>query len=432
MRENSRTALGFTSDPPDDVNWFNDLDRRRTAGPRLPQNRTLDRPAKQATVAVHSGTYEDPVTGSVGTPVFQTSTFLLDEASYRAFSEGATRDVPIYTRYGNPSQWSVQEKIAALEGAESALVTSSGMSSIAAAVYALTNNGSHVVTAHDVYGGSYNLMREDMPSAGREVTFVDPTDPERIARAMRPETQLLFFETLTNPLLKAPPLREISRIARDNDALLVVDNTFLSPVNMRPLELGADVVVHSATKYLNGHSDLTAGCVAGSRKFLDRIWSQTQRFGGSLEPLSCFLLERGMKTLPLRMRAQNGNATGIAAFLAAHPKVVHVHHPSLPEYPCTHLGEDVHGGYGGMVSFEVRGGDEAALKLMHHLGIPYVATSLGGVESLVSMPANTSHSSLTAAQRAAIGIRPGLIRYSAGIEDLDDLLDDLGRALDAI
>ncbi|MFE9606850.1 trans-sulfuration enzyme family protein [Streptomyces hokutonensis] len=431
MLEEGRTALGFTPDE-DEVAWFNDLNRRRTSGPRSPQNRTFDGTAGEATLAVHSGTYEDPITGSVGTPIFQTSTFHLDETSYRAFSIGATRDVPIYTRYGNPSQWSVQEKIAALEAAESALVTSSGMSAIAATVYALTNNGSHIITAYDVYGGTYNLMREDMPSAGREVTFVDATNTAEIVGAMRPETQLIFIEGLTNPLLKAPPLREIARIARQNNALLVVDNTLLSPVNMRPLALGADLVVHSATKYLNGHSDLTAGCVVGSRKFLDRVWAQTLRFGGSLEPLSCFLLERGIKTLPLRMRAQNANANGIAAFLGQHEQVKHVHHPSLANYPYGQLENEVHSGYGGMVSFEVHGGDKAALKLMQHLKIPYTATSLGGVESLVSMPANTSHSSLTEIQRAAIGIHPGLIRYSAGIEDLTDLIDDLRQSLDAL
>ncbi|MET7607962.1 aminotransferase class I/II-fold pyridoxal phosphate-dependent enzyme [Streptomyces avermitilis] len=432
MSAQDRTAAGFRAGLHDDAPWLNDLRRRRTAGPRSAHNRRVDPAAGLSTVAVHGGTYEDPVTGAVGTPIFQTSTFLLDELSYTAFAQGATRDVPIYTRYGNPSQWSVQEKAAALEGAESAVVTSSGMSAIAATVYALTNSGSHIITAHDVYGGTYNLMREDMPSAGREVTFVDPTELTAIADAIRPETQLLFFEGLTNPLLKAPPLRAIARLARANDALLVVDGTLLSPVNLKPLNLGADIVVHSATKYLNGHSDVTAGIVAGSRKFTDRIWAQALRFGGTLEPLACFLLERGLKTLQVRMRAHNENATALAAFLDAHEKVTTVHHPSLAQYPYGHLRDDVLLGYGGMVSFELAGGDEASLKFMDAVRVPYPATSLGGVESLVSLPVNTSHCSLTNAQRARAGINPGLVRYSVGIEDIADIIADTRQALERI
>jgi methionine-gamma-lyase len=428
----NRTAVGFEEGRTDGAGWFGDLTRRRTAGPVSPQHRVLPRSISPETLAVHAGTYEDPVTGSVGTPIFQTSTFLLDDASYDAFSEGSLRDVPIYSRYGNPSQWSVQEKIAALEDAESALVTSSGMSAIASTIYALTNSGSHIISAYDVYGGTYNLLREDMPSAGREVTFVDPTDVGAIRAAVREETQLLFFETLTNPLLKAPPIREIAEIADEANALLVVDNTFLTPVLMQPLALGADIVVHSATKYLGGHSDLTAGAVVGRRKFIDRVWAQALRFGGTLEPLCCFLLERGIKTLPLRIRTQNDNAREIAKFLATHDRIADVHHPDLGGHQYANLRRADYHGYGGMVSFEVEGGDAAALAFMKNLKIPYVATSLGGVESLVSMPSNTSHSSLTTRQMAQIGIDSGLVRYSTGIENVRDLIQDLAQALDAL
>jgi cystathionine beta-lyase/cystathionine gamma-synthase len=384
----------------------------------------LPRTLSSATLAVHSGTYEDPTTGSVGT-------FLLDQASYTAFADGTLRDVPIYTRYGNPSQWSVQEKIAALEGAESGLVTSSGMSAIAATIYALTNAGSHIVSAYDVYGGTYNLLREDLPSAGRRVSFVDPTDLTAVEAAVRDNTQMLVFESLTNPMLKVPDIRLIVQIARSANALLVVDNTFLTPVNLKPLALGADVVVHSATKYLGGHSDLTAGVVVGRRKYLDRIWAQTLRFGGVLDSFGCFLLERGMKTLSLRVNQQNDNSRRIAAALASHPRVGQVYHPSVEGPYSTAPDPEDYRGFGGMVSFEVEGGDQAALEFMSRLAIPYVATSLGGVESLVSMPANTSHSSLTERQRLAVGIRPGAVRYSAGIEDADDLIQDLVTALDA-
>ena len=425
-----RSAVGFEEGRVNEPRWFDDLTRMRFAGPVTPSHRVLPRETNIETLAVHAGTYLDPVTGCVGTPIFQTSTFLLDDASYAAFADGAMRDVPIYTRYGNPSQWAVQEKLAALEGGRSAMATSSGMSAIASTIYALTNPGSHIISAYDLYGGSYNLLHEDLPAAGREVTFVDPTDTAEIRAAVRPETQLLFFETLTNPLLKAPPIRRIAKIAAENNALLVVDNTFLTPVNMRPLAAGADIVVHSATKYLGGHSDLTAGAVIGRRKFLDHIWAQALRFGGTLEPLTCFLLERGLKTLALRVRRQNENAREIARFLAGHEAVGAVYHPDVNSARYAGLCTEDYLGYGGMVSFEVRGGDEAALAFMSRLRVPYVATSLGGVESLVSMPSNTSHSSLTSAQRARIGIYPGLVRYSAGIEHVDDLIDDLQRALD--
>ena len=429
MELSGRTAQGFQEGSSADAEWFDDLTRRRFAGPVSPHHRVLPRELSPETLAVHAGTYEDPVTGSVGTPIFQTTTFRLDEASYSAFAEGSTRDVPIYTRYGNPSQWAVQEKLAALEGGRSAVVTSSGMSATASTVFALTNAGSHIISAYDVYGGTYNLMREDMPSTGREVTFVDPMDLDSIRAAVRPETQLLFFETLSNPLLKAPQIREIAAIAKTANALLVVDNTFLTPVNFKPLLHGADVVVHSATKYLSGHSDLTAGAVIGRRKFVDRIWAQALRLGGTLEPLSCFLLERGVKTLVLRMRQQNSSADGIATFLAGHERVAAVYHPTAAADQYSQLDRSLYEGFGGVVSFEVRGGDDAALRFMHELRIPYVATSLGGVESLVSMPSNTSHSSLTTGQRAEIGINPGLVRLSVGIENVDDLIDDLSRAL---
>lgn len=430
MADQPGSALGSRPNAGAEAQWMNDLERERTPGPRTAHHHTADTTEGTSTLAVHSGTYTDPTTGAVGTPVFQTSTFLLDDASYTAFSEGITRDVPIYTRYGNPSQWAVQEKLAALEGTQSALVTSSGMAAIATTVLALTNHGGHIVTAHDVYGGTYNLMREDMHTTGRSVSFVDCTDVAAVAAAIRPETQMILLEGLTNPLLKAPPLAELAALAHQHSILLVVDNTLLSPACVRPAELGADIVVHSATKYLNGHSDLTAGVVAGSRKFIDRVWAQALRLGGTLEPFSCFLLERGLKTLAVRMRAHSENAAGLARLLADHPRVARVHHPSLPDYSYPHLREYAKGGYGGMVSFEVEGGDDAALRVMDRLRVARVATSLGGVETLASMPFNTSHSSLTQAQRTGIGIRPGLIRYSAGIEDLDDLWSDLEQALD--
>lgn len=407
--------------------WMGDLVRRRMPGPRLRHHAELH-DVSDATLVVHAGTYLDPVTRAVGSPIFQTTTFELDEDSYQALTDGLGRDVPIYTRYGNPSQWSAQTRIAAIEEAESALVFASGMAAIATTLVALTNSGGHVVASYDLYGGSYNFLREDFHQMGRDVTFVDATDLDEVAGAIRPDTQLLFFETLTNPLLKFVPVPEIARLARENSLLFVLDNTLLSPIHLKPTRFGADLVIHSCTKYMNGHSDLTAGCVAGPRKYVDRVWSQLLRFGGQLDAISCFLLERGIKTLALRMAAHATNAEAVAGFLHQHPNVTAVHFPTVPGYAYTSARE-ICSGFGGMVSFEVAGGDEAALALLRRLRLVRVATSLGGVDSLASLPFNTSHTALSSAQRTRIGIRPGLVRLSTGIESSSDLIADLDHAL---
>lgn len=413
--------------------WADQLTRVRNAGPRMTNQTTIDPKSHgPGTLAVHAGTYNDPITGAVGTPIFAATTFLFQKESYEAFDQGMIRDYPIYTRYGNPNQWAVQEKIAALEHAESAIVFSSGMAAISTTLLALTNRGGHIVTARDLYGGSYNLMREDMHQFGREVTFVDPMDIGAIEAAIQDNTEVLFFETLTNPLLKFAPVRGLAKLAAERNLFLILDNTFLSPCCLTPIDDGAHVVIHSGTKYLNGHSDLVAGTAAGSRKYLDMIWAQMLKLGGSLNPQDCSILERGMKTLALRMKAHNENAGALAHWLAAHPAIARVYHPALPDYPYEWAAEALTSGSGGMVSFEVKGGDKAGLKLMDGLKLVHAATSLGGVESLISMPFNTSHSSLIDRQRREVGINPGLMRLSVGIEDLDDLKADLDRALRAI
>jgi cystathionine beta-lyase/cystathionine gamma-synthase len=426
---NLARALGNSPDPSVETPWADALKRGRVPGPRLKEHRVIPEGVGMGTACVHAGTYEDPRIGAVVTPIFQSTTFLFSDHSYNSFATGTTRDVPIYTRYGSPNQWSVQEKVATLEGASSSLVFASGMAAISTTLLALTNRGGHIISAVDLYGGSYALLKEDMHQMGRSVTFVEPTDIAAIESAIRPETQVLFFETLTNPLMKAIPLQPLGELARKRNLLLIVDNTFLSPILLRPLDLGAHVVIHSCTKYLNGHSDLVAGVASGSRKYIDRVWAQMLKFGGHLEPMSCFLLERGLKTLELRVQRQTANANALAAALERHPKVARVFHPSLPDYPYTWIHELCPNGFGGMVSFEVAGGDAAALELTERLTIPAIATSLGGVDSLVSLPFNTSHSILTERQRRAIGINPGLVRFSCGIENTDDLIRDLISAL---
>ena len=422
------SAIGTAPSPAPERRWSNELKRGRVPGPRLPQQKVIPAESGLGTMCVHAGGYEDPVTGAVTGTLFQTTTFLFSETSYASFAQGITRDVPIYTRYGNPNQWTVQEKIATLEGAESACVFASGMAAIFTTLLALTNRGGHIVSAYDVYGGTYDLLKE-LHQVGRSVSFVDPTNIQEVEAAIKEETQVLFFETLTNPLLKAIPLEELAELARARKLLLIVDNTFLTPVFSRPLQHGAHIVLHSCTKYLNGHSDLVAGVASGSRKYIDRVWQQSLRVGGQLEPIACFLLERGLKTLELRMQRQAESAKAIAAFLSRHPRVERVYHPSCEDYPYRWVDTYCQGGYGGLLSFDVRGGDEAALRMSEHVRIPALATSLGGVESLISLPFNTSHSALTAKQRKQAGIRPGLVRLSVGIEHVQDLIDDLDRAL---
>jgi cystathionine beta-lyase/cystathionine gamma-synthase len=430
--EPSNRALGSFPDANSELTWSNELKRGRVPGPRLAAHKTVDAAMGDSTKSVHAGTFEDPSVGPVTTPIFQTTTFLFSRETYAAFTQGNTRDFPIYTRYGNPSQWSVQEKVATLEGAESAVVFSSGMAAIFTVLLALTNRGGHIVSSRDVYGGTFNLLREDMHQIGRSVSFADPTSMASIIEQVRPETQLLFFETLTNPLLKAVPLRELVAFAKEHRLLLVLDNTFVSPIYLKPILEGVDIVIHSCTKYLNGHSDVVAGVASGSRKYMDRVWAQHLKVGGQLDPLICFLLERGLKTLGLRMRQAKASVTALVQMLVAHPKVVQAYHPEVPGYPYPWVHEYCRGGYGGMIGFQVAGGDEAALALLERLRIPAVATSLGGVESLVSLPFNTSHSVLTQAQREDVGIRPGLVRLSVGIEDTEDLVADLRQALDGL
>ena len=412
--------------------WLNDLDRKRAAGPFLPGPNLHGHGlsgAGPSTTAVHAGTHDDARTGAVGTPIYQASTFLLGADQYGSIEQGFARDRFIYSRYGNPSQWAVQEKLAALEGADSAIVFSSGMAAITATVMALVDKGAHVVASADLYGGTYNLFNQEFPTFGMSATLVDPQDFAAIEAAIRPETQLMYFEAITNPLLKIIDIPRLAEIAHRHGLRLVIDGTFAPPVAMRALEQGADVVVHSASKYLNGHSDLIAGVAAGPRKLIDMIWPRLLNYGGSLDPHACFLLERGLKTLAIRMRAHEESAHALAQYLEGHPKVARVFYPLLDSHPDRAVARRLLKNGTGNVTFFVQGGDQAALALVNALRIPKQATSLGGVESLVSLPFNTSQASFTARQRAAIGIHPGCVRLSVGIEDAADLIADFEQAL---
>lgn len=382
------------------------------------------------TRCVHSGGI-DSKEEYINTPVYQTSTFQLDSDDYEKIKEGRTRDINIYTRYGNPTVKSVEKKIALLEGGEDAIAFSSGMGAISAAVTTFLKPGDKILTTSDLYGGTYSFFREQLSEWGVESVLVDPKDTDKIIENLK-DVKIVFFESLSNPLLK---MFDIERV-HDNmkeEQILMVDNTFLTPFNFKPLNHGADIVIHSASKYLNGHSDLIGGFVAGENEMMEKVWHTMLSLGSCMSPMSAYLLERGMKTLGVRMRQHNRNAEMVAEFLKDNEDVEKVIYPGLDNYEQVAVrNRYMKGGYGGVVTLVLRGDDERGVRFMHELELINEASSLGGVESLISMPYNTSHSRLTVEERKEMGIMPGTLRLSCGIEDGEDIIKDVERALSRI
>ena len=369
-----------------------------------------------STRCVHSGEHGDEGSGAVTTPIFQTSTFLYPR-------EGAEY---LYTRLGNPTSAAVEGKIAALEGGEAGLAFSSGMAAITSTLLSLLKKGDHMVAMRDLYGRTYSFLRGDMPRYGVDVTFLGQGDLAAMEDHIRENTRAVFLESPTNPLLHVVDLEEVAKVARDHDVCSVIDNTFATPVNQRPLERGFDLVVHSGSKYLNGHTDVIAGLAVGRGNLVDRIREVRTTLGGSMDPHAAYLLLRGMKTLALRMARHNDNGLVVASYLESHPRVERVHYPGLKSHPQHRLASRQMDGFGGMVSFEVSGSAEEVLDRMT---IIKKASSLGGVESLASLPRQTSHMYLEREEREAFGIGDNLIRLSLGIEDAEDLIGDLAAAL---
>jgi len=363
-------------------------------------------------------------------PIVQSSNFYLGEREYASILSGKTREINLYTRLGNPTLRSAADRFAFMHGAQQGEIYASGMGAISALILTLAGAGDSIVTSVDIYGGTIDLLHSVVERVGVTVVHADPSDAASVAAAIRPDTKMILFETVSNPLLKVPDIRGIVRAARDRGVPVVIDNTFASPVNFRPLEHGVDLVVESSTKYLGGHSDCIGGFVAGAETLVKRLWKVTTTLGASADPFAAFLVERGMKTLPLRVRRHNENAAAVAGFLEAHPAIARVIYPGLASHPDHGHARDLLDGFGGMVSFVMKGGNGAGLAFMKRLRYFVEATSLGGVESLVEMPFNTSHAYLTDAERAAAGIVPGLVRMSVGIESIDDLIGDLREALD--
>jgi cystathionine beta-lyase/cystathionine gamma-synthase len=378
-----------------------------------------------ATKAVRAGAPSPRVGGAVVTPIFQSAMFEFSgEQSYHDLK---------YLRLNNtPTQVALHGKLAALENAEAAVATSSGMAAISTTLLTVLAPGDHLLAQNCLYGGTHDLLTTELRQLGIATGFIDADDPASWAGALRPNTRAIYVETLSNPLLQMPDLGEVTRFAASHGLVSLVDNTFATPVNYRPLEHGFDLVLHSCTKYMNGHSDIVAGAVMGSQAWIDRITHRLNHLGGSLDPHACFLLDRGLKTLVLRVRHQCAGALEIARRLEQHPLVVRVNYPGLETHPQHSRARQLFEGFSGMLSFELEGGAAVADRFMSLTTLPIVAPSLGGPETLLTRPAVTSHAGMQPHDRLALGITDGLIRMSVGLEECEDIVEDLEQALGAM
>ena len=381
------------------------------------------------TAAVHGAADQVKKNGPVSTPIYQTSTF---EVTDNDEQQRVTATDRYYTRWGNPTNTVAEETVAALEGVEAARVFASGMGAITTTVMALLKAGDHIVAQRDVYGGVTKFFSEWLPRLGIETTFVDTNDYAQHARAIRPNTRLLYLESPTNPTLRVVDLQKTAALAKEHGLISMVDSTFATPINQRPAEYGIDLVMHSGTKYLSGHADLTCGVIAGRRELIEPINDTRTTLGNCMDPHAAWLLIRGLKTLAVRVARQNENALRVAEFLGQHEKVRRVHYPFLKSHPQYAIAREQMSGGSGMVTFEVEGTGEDARCVSEAMRLFTLATSLGGVESLVSIPVLTSHAMISAEQRKQMGVTEQMVRLSVGIESVDDLIADLEQALHAV
>ncbi len=370
------------------------------------------------TKSVHAGSFGDTEFKGIVTPIFPSSAY-----DYEGVTGGT-----LYPRYFNtPNHRSIAEKLAALENAETGLIFSSGMAAILTSLFGVMKAGDHGIFQSDLYGGTHSAVVHEFPRYGMTYTMVDGADPSNFRKAIRPETKLIYIETPSNPTLKITDIGAVSAIAKEHGLVTVIDNTFASPVNQNPIDLGIDVVAHSGTKYIGGHSDICCGAVLTSHKLGAQIRESALHFGGSLDAHTCWLVERSLKTIVLRVRQQNENALAIARFLSSDDRVGKVYYPGLETHPDHSVAKaQMPGGFGGMLSFEVK---SDAHKFMDKVKLIKRAISLGGVESTITSPVRTSHVKMSEAEREAIGVTDKLVRLSVGIEDVQDLIDDIGQAL---
>jgi len=381
------------------------------------------------TAAVRGASHLEKKNGPVAPLIYQTSTF---EVTDNDEQQRVTATDRYYTRWGNPTITAAEETIATIEGVEAARVFASGMGAITTTIMALLKTGDHIVAQRDIYGGVMKFLSEWLPKMGIETTFVDTTDYTQHARAIRPNTKLLYVESPTNPVLRVIDMRKVAALAKQHGLISMADSTFGTPINQRPVEYGIDLVMHSGTKYLSGHADLTCGVVAGRLDLIQQIHDTRTTLGNCMDPHAAWLLIRGLKTLAVRVARQNENALRVAEFLEQHAKVRRVHYPFLKNHPQVAIAREQMSGGGGMVTFEVEGTGEDACRVSEAMSLFTLATSLGGVESLVSIPVLTSHAMISAEQREKMGVTEQMVRLSVGIENADDLIADLEHALEAV
>ena len=385
--------------------------------------------AGPSTRSVHAGRARDPESGHVTTPIHLSSTYFARSTRELVEYLEGRRSANFYARYSNPTVEAAEQKIAELEGGERALCFGSGMAAISTLLLSQLRHGDNVVATRELYGGTFEFLERMLPRWGVSTTFVPSGDPKTLAAAVGPATKLIYTESPTNPKLTLVDLRAVAGIASKNRIPCAIDNTFASPINQRPIGLGFDFVVHSATKYLGGHCDLVGGVVVGPRDRMMEVWHHRKLLGGILDPHSAYLLERGTKTLALRMARHNENGLAIAQHLAKHPRVRRVYYPGLADHPGHEIAKGQMSGFGGVLAFEVDATREDTVRVVEALELAYLAPSLGGVETLVSQPSMTSHYFISPEERAAQGISDSLVRVALGIEDAADLIRDLDQAL---
>jgi len=387
------------------------------------------RSRRSETTAVHGASEPEKKNGPVSTPIYQTSTF---EVTDNVEQERVTTTDRYYTRWGNPTITVAEETVAALEGTEAARTFASGMGAITSTILALLKAGDHIVAQREAYGGVAKFLSQWLPKLGIETTFVDTTNYEQHARAIRPNTRLLYLESPTNPALRIVDMKRVANLAREHGIISLIDSTFGTPINQNPAEYGIDLVMHSGTKYLSGHADLTCGVVCGGKELIEQIDESRKTLGNCMDPHAAWLLIRGLKTLAVRVARQNENALHVAEFLEQHAKVRRVHYPWLKSHPQYAIAREQMRGGSGMVTFEVEGSGEDARRVSEAMRLFTLATSLGGVESLVSIPVLTSHAMISADQRKKMGVTEQMVRLSVGIESADDLIADLEHALESV
>ncbi len=377
------------------------------------------------TKLIKAGEIEPKVLGAVSMPVFQSSTFVYGgEESYH--------DVRYIRLNNTPNHAVLHAKLAAIENAEAAVVAASGMAAISTALLTFLEKGDHLLAQNTLYGGTHDFITKDMPALGITHDFIDPANPQQWARKIKANTKVIYVESISNPLMEVGDLAAAAKFAKEHNLISLIDNTFPSPVNFRPIEHGYDISLHSCTKYLNGHTDIVAGAAIGKTELVEKIRKKLNHLGGTLDPHACFLLHRGMKTLSVRMKYQNQSALKIAGFLEKQPAVIKVYYPGLESSPSHKRAKELFSGYSGMISVELQGGLQAAEKFLKELTIPICAPSLGGVETLITLPSTTSHAGLDPEERRMMGIADGLIRISIGIEDTGDLIEDFKQALEML